>query len=356
MLQSAVLSVNASLTIGHDAVLDIGAAAASIDSCRARRSAAYSVLAGTLALLGPGDGAGGGSVVLGANVLEVGLFHNGNSGIGNDFAPAAGFSGTGQVVLGDLRPAQCPDLRPRPIQRASAAQDLASLDFGTLHVGDAAVLHYGLINLSGNAGYVAQGAVQTLVNGGNVTDLALSGSGVTPQNFGIAPRGGTATFEVTLDTAEALLLQDQAVHIGFEFNRFQFDTGTTLPITGAVLNYAEPGFELASGPGTLERGGRALDARPRHAWPRAATPARRCSRSATSPRHRPTTWAAASTSRATASRSTGAEPFAGLAAGDALAALQPATRHRGARARMRRRSRCTRPAAMPPASSATCRR
>ena len=45
------------------------------------------------------------------------------------------------------------------------------------------------------------------------------------------------------------------MHIGFESNRFHFDTGTTLPITGAVLNYADPGFELASGPGTLEGGG-----------------------------------------------------------------------------------------------------
>lgn len=253
VLQSAVLLVNATLSIGHDAVLDIGAAA-SFAPFPGSPLGPFSVSAGTLSLLGAADDAGGGSVVLGANTIEVGLFRNGNSGIGNDFAPASGFSGTGQVVVGTF---DQPNVRIFDPDHSSpsGSGDLAGLDFGTLHVGDAAQLRYALVNLSGNGGYTAQGAIQTLVNGGHVTDPALSGSGVTPQNFTIAQRGGTATFAVALDTAEALVLQGQAVHVGFEFNRFQFNTGTTLPITGAVLNYADPGFELASGPGTLTEDG-----------------------------------------------------------------------------------------------------
>ena len=87
LLQAARLSVGTTLTIGHDAVLDISAAA--VDTALSGSPLGpFSVFAGTLSLLGPADGAGGGSVVLGANTIEVGLFHNGNSGIGNDFAPA----------------------------------------------------------------------------------------------------------------------------------------------------------------------------------------------------------------------------------------------------------------------------
>ncbi|MFC7473202.1 hypothetical protein ACFQS7_02485 [Dankookia sp. GCM10030260] len=252
-LEDALLFVNAGLTIGRDAVLDIGGAA-SFEAFPGSPLGPFSVAAGTLALLGPGDGAGGGSVVLGANNIEIGLFQNGNSGIGNEFAPASGFSGSGQVIAGTFDQPNVRIFDPDHM-RASAPADLAGLDFGTLHVGDPAVVHFSLINLSGNGGYSAKGAVQTLVNGGNVTDPALAGSGVTPQNFGIAPRGGIVAFEVTLDTTAALLLQDQAVHLGYEFMRFQFDVGTTLPITGAVLNYADPGFELVSGPGALAQDG-----------------------------------------------------------------------------------------------------
>jgi hypothetical protein len=319
LLHSALLSVNATLTIGHDAVLDLSAAA-SIDLSPGSPLGPQSVFAGTLALLGPGDGAGGGSVVLGANNLEVGRFQNGNSGIGNEFAPAAGFSGTGQVVLATFDP---PNVRIYDPDHSSpfGGQDLASLDFGTLHVGDAAVLHVSLINLSGNAGYTAQGAIQTLVNGGNVTDPALSGSGVTPQNFSIMQRGGIAAFEVTLDTAQALLLQDQAVHVGFEFNRFHFDTGTTLPITGAVLNYADPGFELASGPGTLEGGGThwTLDfgSLAQGSDPGAALLAIR--NTATAPAD---DLGGRFDLAGDGFTVTGADPFAGLAAGDALVALR----------------------------------
>jgi hypothetical protein len=318
LLRSALLSVNATLTIGRDAVLDIGEAA-SFDPLPGSPLGARSVSAGTLQLLGPGDGAGGGQVVLGANTIEVGLFRNGNSGIGNDFAPAAGFSGSGQVMVGTF---DQPNVRIYDPDhgRASAPSDLAGLDFGTLHVGDAAVLHYNLINLSGNGGYSAAGAVQTLVKGGHVTDPALSGSGVTPQNFGIAPRGGTVAFEVTLDTTEPRLLEDQAVHLGFEFMRFQFDVGTTLPITGAVLNYAAPGFELAAGPGTLAGEGAHwtldLGTLAQGSDPGTVTLAIRNLAAA------PADALGGSFEFAGDGVAVdGADPFAGLAAGDALAAL-----------------------------------
>ncbi|WP_431268141.1 hypothetical protein [Dankookia sp. P2] len=238
--------------------------------------------------------------MLGDNTLQLLILNNGNPGSGNDFDPGLGIDGTGRIILGTI---DVPNVRIYDPDQGSftGASALTSLDFGTLHVGDAGHLRYALTNLSGNAGWPSFGAIQTLTHGGTVTDPALSGSGVTPQDFGIGPRGGTATFELTLDTMEARLLQDQAVHIGFEFQGFQSDTGTTLPITGAVLNYADPGFALVSGPGTLA--GRApIGPSTWAAWPRAAIPGQCCSPSATSPWRRPTISAAASTSRARASR------------------------------------------------------
>ncbi|TDH58533.1 hypothetical protein E2C06_32045 [Dankookia rubra] len=98
VLQSVLLLANTP-TIGHDAVLDLGAAA-SFEIFPGSPPGPLSVEAGSFTLLGPGDGAGGGHVVLGANNLRAGVFQNGDSGAGNDFAPAAGFSGTGTVMAG----------------------------------------------------------------------------------------------------------------------------------------------------------------------------------------------------------------------------------------------------------------
>ena len=61
---------------------------------------------------------------------------------------------------------------------------ITSLDFGIVNAGDVASQQFTLTNFAGNSGGpLARGALQTTVDGGNVTDPALSGSGVTAQNF-----------------------------------------------------------------------------------------------------------------------------------------------------------------------------
>ena len=305
LLQDALLSVDGTLTVGREAILDLSAAAA--NPIVFPPFGEVSVLALTLVLEGPGEGAGGGRVLLGDNTLEVGFLQNGNSGSGNDFDPGLGISGAGRVALGTI---DVPNVIINDPAHGGfgTADQLTSLDFGTLHVGDAAGLRYALINLSGNAGTTAVGAVQTLVHGGNVTDPALSGSGVTAQDFTIAPRGGTAVYDVALDTTAAGVLQDQAVHIAFQFNRGSFDTGVTLPITGAVLHYADPGFVLASGPGSLVDEAAARWTLDLAAIRRGRIPGRSRWPSPTGPWRRPTTSAAISTSPARGSRFPGQIP------------------------------------------------
>ena len=59
-----------------------------------------------------------------------------------------------------------------------------------------------------------RGAIQTSVNGGNVTDARLSGAGVTAQNFGPVAGGATSgNFGVTFNGGAGGALSGQAVHI-----------------------------------------------------------------------------------------------------------------------------------------------
>jgi hypothetical protein len=226
-------TLNASFfTLGQDAHLDISDGAPSASPpFDPNASAAI----GTLRLLGPGGSAGGASVEFGSHDILLVFFDNGNSGSGNDFNPALGLSGSG---VPQLFPTSFPSAFILPPGGTSSPQQdqLTSLDFGTLHVGDPATLHFIIENFSGDAGFPVFGALQTAVNGASVTDPALSGSGVTPQDFSIPGRGSFNTYDITLDTSHAGTLQDQAIHIAFLFNGTAFNTGVTLPITGAVLD------------------------------------------------------------------------------------------------------------------------
>ena len=142
------------------------------------------------------------------------------------------------------------------MSEAPREHELTSLDFGTLHVGDPASLSDAVTNYSGDAGYPSTGAIQTAAHGGNVTDPALSGSGVTAQDFRIPGRGSFLAYDINLDTSHASVLHDQAVHIAYLFDRNNFNTGVTLPITGTILDDANPGSRaLNLGPGTLSHAG-----------------------------------------------------------------------------------------------------
>ena len=109
-----------------------------------------------------------------------------------------------------------------------------TLALGNVHVGDSTT--YQIANQSTAANPSLRGAIQTSVNGGNISGGLLTGSGVTAGNFGpLAPGTSSTTFTVTANQAGAL--SGQAVHIA---NNFGNVPEQTMAITGAAYAYAQP--------------------------------------------------------------------------------------------------------------------
>jgi hypothetical protein len=176
----------------------------------------------------------GANLALGANdVLVSGDYSNANFGIGNSFTRRSGVTGTGQILAaGDAALAATGD--------ASGG----TIAFGTVHVGDTVAKSYALAN-TGTSGPAIRGALQTSVNGGNLTDTRLSGSGVTAGNFGpVAPGGATTAFGLTLTASTAGALTGQSVHVATNFDNV---AALDLAITGAVNFFADPVLAKASG-------------------------------------------------------------------------------------------------------------
>ena len=177
----------------------------------------------------------GGQLVLGDRTVDVTSLVQGTLGVGDAFDPRAGIVGTGEVHFPAavspaspyvttpftpfVPPGSGPNLPPR----------LDHLDFGTLAVGESGTLTFTVANVAAGAAQPLLGAVQTLVNGGHVTDPALSGSGVAAGNFFLPPDLARQDFTVTLTGTTAHGLEGQAVHLAFHDG-----TGVTLPITGTV--------------------------------------------------------------------------------------------------------------------------
>ncbi len=234
-VDNSVLVVS-STTVGQNGIVNLVNAPPGTGLARIPGSASLGDV--TLAAPAPPTGspfpAPGGVLNIGTHNITVGTVTNGNQGEGNAFNPRAGILGTGTLF-------QAPNSDHPMVKVLQDGQEVTSLDFGSVQVGDSAVLHFTLENFAGNGGGpAAQGALQTLVNGGNVTDPALSGSGVTAQNFTIGGRGGQVGYDIVLDTSQAHDLAGQALHIAFQFNNGRFDVGQTLAITGQVEAAAAP--------------------------------------------------------------------------------------------------------------------
>ncbi|NQX00399.1 choice-of-anchor D domain-containing protein, partial [bacterium] len=174
-----------------------------------------------------------GSLNLGTRTFAVGIdYTNANFGTGNAFAPRANVSGsggilavggTGQTVSGNV---------------TSGATATPVMAFGKLHLGAAATLNYQLNN-TGASGSRLRGALQTNVNGGNLSDARLTGAGVTAANFGpILPGGNSGGLSVTFTASSAGALTGQAVRL---LNHFDNVAEQTLSITGSGYRYAAPG-------------------------------------------------------------------------------------------------------------------
>ena len=155
-------------------------------------------------------GATGAALNLNAGNFTIGGdYTNVGAGAGNSFNRRAGVTGTGQIVAGGNA--------AQAITGAAVSNgntNNATLTIGNVRVG-ANTFNYQVAN-TGATGPTLRGAIQTNVNGGNLNDARLSGSGVTASNYSAgAPGGNSGNLGVTFTAAAA---------------------GNLAPLAGQVLN------------------------------------------------------------------------------------------------------------------------
>ena len=173
---------------------------------------------GTLALATGGDitqgklivGPTGSAVTLdGHNVIITSDYTNAQSGSGNAFDRHAAVSGSGAIVAGG-NAAQA--ITGAGVSNGNTTN--ATLTIGSVRVG-ANTVSYQIAN-TGTSGPTLRGAIQTSVNGANLTDARLSGAGVTAANYNTGgPGANTGDLGVTFTVASA---------------------GTLAPLTGQSVN------------------------------------------------------------------------------------------------------------------------
>jgi len=169
---------------------------------------------------------------LGANSVTVSTaYTNANFGTGNSFNNRANVAGTGQILAaGNVGQA----ISGANVTNGTTATP--TLAIGNVRVG-ATTFNYQISN-TGTTGPSLQGAIQTAVNGGNINDARLSGTGVTAGNWG--PIGtGTSTPNLavtfTANAAGALApLTGQAVAIVNNFDNVAKQTMNIVVGSGAA--------------------------------------------------------------------------------------------------------------------------
>ena len=160
---------------------------------------------GTLAM-----GAAGAALNLNTgNLTLTSDYTNIGAGSGNSFNRRAGVTGTGQIVAGG-------DVSQVITGAAvtGGATTNATLTVGNMRVG--ANTFNVQIGNAGTTGPTLRGAIQTSVNGGNISDARLTGTAVTASNYNAgAPGGNSGNLGVTFTAASA---------------------GALAPLTGQAIN------------------------------------------------------------------------------------------------------------------------
>ncbi|MBC7732865.1 MAG: choice-of-anchor D domain-containing protein [Bacteriovorax sp.] len=143
------------------------------------------------------------------NLTITNDYTNAQSGTGNAFDRRAGVSGTGQILAGG-NAAQA--VTGAGVTNGNTGN--ATLTLGNVRVG-ATTFDYQVAN-TGSSGPSLRGAIQTSVNGANLSDARLSGTGVTAASYNTgAPGSNTGNLGVTITVA---------------------NSGLIAPLTGQVLN------------------------------------------------------------------------------------------------------------------------
>jgi hypothetical protein len=160
-------------------------------------------------------GGAGAALNIGNQNLTINTdYTNVAAGTGNSFDRRAGVSGSGQIVAGgDVAQA----ITGSGVSNGETPN--ATLTIGNMRVGDN-TFNYQIGN-TGSTGPSLRGAIQTGVNGGNITDARLSGAGVTAGNYNTGGPGsdsGDLAVVFTAASAGALApLVDQTVNLRSNF-------------------------------------------------------------------------------------------------------------------------------------------
>ena len=143
-------------------------------------------------------GAAGSTINIGTGNLTISAdYTNAGAGSGNSFNRRAGISGSGQVVAA-ANAAQV--ITGANVSNGNTTN--ASLAIGNVRVNTPTPFSYQVAN-TGSTGPTLRGALQTSVNGANITDGRLSGSGVTPANYAATLGGNSGNLVVNFTTAIA---------------------------------------------------------------------------------------------------------------------------------------------------------
>jgi len=138
---------------------------------------------------------------------------------GNSFARRAGITGTGLILAGGNATQA---ITGAGVSNGTTAN--ATLTIGNVRVGST-TFNYQLAN-TGTTGPTLRGAIQTNVNGGDLTDGRLSGAGVTASNYSTgAPGSNSGNLGVSFAVASA---------------------GAIAPLTGQVLNFTSNFSNIAA--------------------------------------------------------------------------------------------------------------
>jgi hypothetical protein len=181
-----------------------------VDSTGAMNLANGAKTQGTLTL-----GAAGAALnVNTGNLTIVSDYTNAAWGSGNSFARRTGITGTGLIVTGG-NAAQA--VTGAGVSNGNTAN--ATLTLGNVRVGGT-TFNYQIAN-TGTTGPTLRGAIQTNLNGGNLTDTRLSGAGVAASNYSAgAPSSSSGNLGVTFTTASAgplAALTGQALNLRSNF-------------------------------------------------------------------------------------------------------------------------------------------
>lgn len=179
-----------------------------------------------------------GNTALTDRTLTVyGDYDNANFGSGNAFNRRANVTTTGAAT-------------PRLLAAGDANQGLSgagisngntaapTLQLGNVHVGANTYTYH--INNTGATGPALRGAIQTAVNGGNMTDARLSGSGVQEGNFGPIGTGQSVARDIVFTVGSAGVyapLTGQALSIVNNFENTRSQVLNFSSLAGAAAYY-----------------------------------------------------------------------------------------------------------------------